>query len=69
MAFQKQLSDAGFVCTVRTTRGDDIDAACGQLVGQVADRTRRAERWQKKVLQQQGASKNGNHTEILRTRG
>ena len=69
MAFQKQLSDAGFVCTVRTTRGDDIDAACGQLVGQVADRTRRAERWQKKVQQQQGASKNGNHTEILRTRG
>ena len=54
MSFQKQLSDAGFVCTVRVTRGDDIDAACGQLVGQVADRTRRAERWQKKVVEQQG---------------
>ena len=54
MAFQKQLSDAGFVCTVRVTRGEDIDAACGQLVGQVADRTRRAERWQKKVIEQQG---------------
>lgn len=53
MAFQKALSDAGFVCTVRTTRGDDIDAACGQLVGQVADRTRRAERWQKKISLQQ----------------
>jgi 23S rRNA (adenine2503-C2)-methyltransferase len=53
MAFQKALSDAGFVCTVRTTRGDDIDAACGQLVGQVADRTRRAERWQKKIALQQ----------------
>ena len=53
-SFQKQLSDAGFVCTVRTTRGDDIDAACGQLVGQVADRTRRAERWQEKVQRQQG---------------
>ena len=44
-----QSSDAGFVCTIRQTRGDDIDAACGQLVGQVADRTRRAEQWKKKV--------------------
>ena len=31
--------------TVRTTRGEDIDAACGQLVGQVLDRTRRSERY------------------------
>jgi 23S rRNA (adenine2503-C2)-methyltransferase len=38
------LTDAGFVVTVRTTRGDDIDAACGQLVGEVVDRTRRSER-------------------------
>jgi 23S rRNA (adenine2503-C2)-methyltransferase len=45
------LSDAGFVCTIRQTRGDDIDAACGQLVGQVADRTRRAAQWQKKVAE------------------
>jgi 23S rRNA (adenine2503-C2)-methyltransferase len=30
---------------VRTTRGEDIDAACGQLVGQVMDRTRRSERY------------------------
>ncbi len=30
--------------TVRTTRGDDIDAACGQLVGEVVDRTRRSAR-------------------------
>ena len=49
ISFQKTLSDAGFVCTIRQTRGDDIDAACGQLVGQVADRTRRAEQWKKKV--------------------
>ena len=42
--FWQVLTDAGFVVTVRTTRGDDIDAACGQLVGEVADRTRRAER-------------------------
>lgn len=52
LAFQKMLSDAGFVCTIRQTRGDDIDAACGQLVGQVADRTRRAEQWKKKIAQQ-----------------
>lgn len=52
LAFQQQLSDAGFVCTIRQTRGDDIDAACGQLVGQVADRTRRAEQWKKKIAEQ-----------------
>lgn len=43
--FWQVLVDAGFVVTVRTTRGDDIDAACGQLVGDVVDRTRRAERY------------------------
>ena len=43
--FWKVLIDAGFVVTIRTTRGDDIDAACGQLVGDVVDRTRRAERY------------------------
>jgi len=42
--FWNELSGAGYVVTVRTTRGDDIDAACGQLVGQVMDRTRRSER-------------------------
>jgi len=42
--FWQVLVDAGFVVTVRTTRGDDIDAACGQLVGQVVDRTKRSER-------------------------
>lgn len=42
--FWQVLTDAGFVVTVRSTRGDDIDAACGQLVGQVADRTKRSER-------------------------
>jgi 23S rRNA (adenine2503-C2)-methyltransferase len=42
--FWQVLVDAGFIVTVRTTRGDDIDAACGQLVGQVVDRTRRSER-------------------------
>lgn len=37
--FAKMLSDAGIVTTVRKTRGDDIDAACGQLAGDVKDRT------------------------------
>ena len=37
--------EAGFIVTVRTTRGDDIDAACGQLVGDVADRTKRSARY------------------------
>ena len=45
--FQDILHQAGFIVTVRTTRGDDIDAACGQLIGQVADKTRRSERYQK----------------------
>ncbi|MEO7391354.1 MAG: 23S rRNA (adenine(2503)-C(2))-methyltransferase RlmN [Ramlibacter sp.] len=40
LAFAKILSDAGIVTTVRKTRGDDIDAACGQLAGDVKDRTR-----------------------------
>jgi len=39
--FQKALQDAGRVATIRKTRGDDIDAACGQLAGQVQDRTKR----------------------------
>lgn len=43
--FQELLVQAGFNVTVRTTRGDDIDAACGQLVGQVMDRTRRSQRY------------------------
>ncbi|RFO98485.1 23S rRNA (adenine(2503)-C(2))-methyltransferase RlmN [Rhodoferax lacus] len=38
-AFAKMLTDAGIVTTVRKTRGDDIDAACGQLAGDVQDRT------------------------------
>lgn len=42
--FWKVLADAGYVATVRTPRGDDIDAACGQLVGRVADRTQRSRR-------------------------
>jgi 23S rRNA (adenine2503-C2)-methyltransferase len=40
-AFQEVLMGAGLIATVRKTRGDDIDGACGQLAGQVVDRTRR----------------------------
>jgi len=43
-AFAGILLDAGIVTTVRKTRGDDIDAACGQLAGDVKDRTRVNER-------------------------
>ncbi len=43
-AFAEQLNAAGIVTTVRKTRGDDIDAACGQLAGDVLDRTNAAER-------------------------
>ncbi|HUH40779.1 MAG TPA: 23S rRNA (adenine(2503)-C(2))-methyltransferase RlmN [Castellaniella sp.] len=42
--FSQRLQDAGLVVTVRKTRGDDIDAACGQLAGEVKDRTRIHER-------------------------
>ncbi|GAA0823713.1 23S rRNA (adenine(2503)-C(2))-methyltransferase RlmN [Ralstonia mannitolilytica] len=42
--FAQVLLDAGIVTTIRKTRGDDIDAACGQLAGEVKDRTRLAER-------------------------
>jgi len=38
LAFQQILIDEGYVTTIRKTRGDDIDAACGQLAGQVQDR-------------------------------
>ena len=40
-AFQETLMSAGLIATVRKTRGEDIDGACGQLAGQVVDRTRR----------------------------
>jgi 23S rRNA (adenine2503-C2)-methyltransferase len=42
--FAELLMAAGIVTTTRKTRGDDIDAACGQLAGQVLDKTRRSER-------------------------
>ena len=46
LAFQKTLIDEGYLATIRKTRGDNIDAACGQLVGRVRDRTKRTIRIQ-----------------------
>ena len=43
--FWQVLIDAGYIVTIRTTRGDDINAACGQLVGEVVDRTSRSSRY------------------------
>ena len=45
--FAEILMAAGIVTTTRKTRGDDIDAACGQLAGDVKDRTRAVERMAK----------------------
>ena len=42
--FQEIVMQGGLIATVRKTRGEDIDAACGQLVGKVLDRTKRSER-------------------------
>jgi 23S rRNA (adenine2503-C2)-methyltransferase len=44
-SFQRILLNDGHVATVRKTRGEDIDAACGQLAGQVADKTKRSSRY------------------------
>jgi 23S rRNA (adenine2503-C2)-methyltransferase len=50
-AFARVLQDAGVVTTVRKTRGDDIAAACGQLAGEVQDRTNVAERMTRAPIQ------------------
>ncbi len=55
--FQKILLDADVLTMVRRTRGDDIDAACGQLKGQVLDRTRRNAEFQRRL--EQGHPKQG----------
>jgi len=48
--FAQHLADAGIVTTTRRTRGDDIDAACGQLAGDIDDRTRVSERTGRRVI-------------------
>jgi len=49
--FREVLMQAGLIATVRKTRGDDIDAACGQLAGQVQDRTKRTRRREGELAQ------------------
>ena len=51
--FQDILMEEGYITTVRTTRGDDIDAACGQLAGQINDVTRRSERHRARFEEEQ----------------
>jgi 23S rRNA (adenine2503-C2)-methyltransferase len=60
-AFARLLQDAGLVTTVRKTRGDDIAAACGQLAGEVQDRTRVETRMTRAPIRlQRGAALQGN---------
>jgi 23S rRNA (adenine2503-C2)-methyltransferase len=54
-AFRETLMNAGINAITRKTRGDSIDAACGQLVGQVKDRTRRSERYRKNLEAQKAS--------------
>src|SRR5438094_2514357 len=57
-AFAQVRMDGGLVTTIRKTRGDDIDAACGQLAGEVKDRTRVGERMEKMTEYQKKFGKN-----------
>ncbi|WP_415911544.1 23S rRNA (adenine(2503)-C(2))-methyltransferase RlmN [Neptuniibacter sp. QD37_11] len=58
VAFKEVIVHGGIVTTVRRTRGDEIDAACGQLVGQVADKTRRSQKYIPVVQEEQQVSQN-----------
>jgi len=58
LAFKEVIVHGGIVTTVRRTRGDEIDAACGQLVGQVADKTRRSQKYIPVVQEEQRVSQN-----------
>ena len=51
--FQKIVMAGGLIATVRKTRGEDIDAACGQLVGRVRDRTRRSKQHRARMVELQ----------------
>ena len=59
--FQDILMQEGYITTVRTTRGDDIDAACGQLAGSVNDITRRSERYKARFDEEQVVKIVGQH--------
>jgi 23S rRNA (adenine2503-C2)-methyltransferase len=64
-AFQDRLIQKGYSATIRTTRGEDIQAACGQLVGQVDDKTRRNERY---ILRQREAEQHAADHQLLTIR-
>ena len=49
--FRDVLMSKGLHTTIRKTRGDDIDAACGQLAGDFMDKTTRSKKWQKLSFQ------------------
>jgi len=57
--FRQILQKAGYTVTVRTTRADDIGAACGQLVGDVADQTRRSDRHKRRREKNVASKKDG----------
>jgi 23S rRNA (adenine2503-C2)-methyltransferase len=50
--FKRIVMNGGLIATVRKTRGEDIDAACGQLVGKVIDRTRRQAKYREYLEQE-----------------
>jgi len=58
-AFAEMLREAGVVTTVRKTRGDDIAAACGQLAGEVRDRTQVHERMRREPIRIHAAASGG----------
>ena len=64
-AFARSLNDAGIITTVRKTRGDDIDAACGQLAGEVRDRTSVMLRIDKRKAREAGHSGVASNMEAL----
>jgi len=64
-AFARTLNDAGIITTVRKTRGDDIDAACGQLAGEVRDRTSVMLRMDKRKAREPGHSGAARNVEAL----
>jgi len=65
VAFARSLNDAGIITTVRKTRGDDIDAACGQLAGEVRDRTSVMLRIDKRKAREAGQADAAKKVEVL----
>lgn len=63
--FRQILQKAGYTVTVRTTRADDIGAACGQLVGNVEDQTRRSSRHRRNAEDRKGSEKVFDSTDNL----